>query len=269
MKQIKNLISFSGGKDSTALILWAKENLDDFDVIFCETFWDNQLTYDYIDHINKSLLNDKLIVLKSSKYQGFADMCIKKKRAPSAKARFCTEALKLKPVVDYIHNELSDFEVHLYNGIRRDESLSRSKKEEMEFDGKHFNAWIHRPLLYWSVDDVFNIHKKHNVEPNPLYKLGFGRVGCMPCIMSRNSDIKLIAKYFPEDIEKVRILEKQVGCTFFGSGKIPERFRKSIDEKTQVKIAFVDNIIKYVEDDPNQEELFEPNSCMSKYNICE
>lgn len=269
MKQIKNLISFSGGKDSTAIILWAKENLSDFDVIFCDTNWENQLTYDYIDHINKSLLNDKLIVLKSSKYEGFADMCIKKGRAPSVKARFCTEVLKLNPVVEYVHDKLNDFEVHLYNGVRRDESHSRSKMKEMEFDSKHFKSWIHRPLLTWSVDDVFDIHKKHNVEPNPLYKLGFGRVGCMPCIMSRNSEIKLIAKLFPEDVDKVRILEKQVGRTFFGSDKIPERFRKSIDEKSQVKIAFVDNIIEYVEDDPNQEELFEPSPCTSKYNICE
>lgn len=95
-----------------------------------------------------------------------------KKRAPSVKARFCTTELKLNPVVEFIHEKLSNYEVHLYNGIRADESHSRSKMEEAEFDGDYFGTWIHRPLLKWSAEDVFNIHKKYNIEPNPLYKLG-------------------------------------------------------------------------------------------------
>lgn len=77
-KKTKNIISFSGGKDSTALILWAKENLKEFDVIFCDTNWENRITYDYIQYINEILLGDRLITLKSSKYDGFADMCQKK-----------------------------------------------------------------------------------------------------------------------------------------------------------------------------------------------
>lgn len=91
----------------------------------------------------------------------------------------------------------------------------------------------------------------------------------MPCIMAKQSEIKQMAKLFPEDVEKIRDLENKLGRTFFPSNKIPERFRKDFDEKSQTKIAFIDNIIKYAEDDPNQGKMFEPISCMSKYNICE
>jgi len=133
-KTIRNIISFSGGKDSTALILWAFENLNDFEVIFCDTGWENKVTYDYIHYINKTLLRGGLIVLKSSKYEGFADMSIKRGRVPSSRVRFCTVELKLNPIVEYIQDKISEYEVHLYNGIRADESSARSKMKAKEFD---------------------------------------------------------------------------------------------------------------------------------------
>ena len=60
----KNIISFSGGKDSTALILWAKENLKNFITVFCDTMWEHAITYAYIDFINKTLLDNKLVVVR-------------------------------------------------------------------------------------------------------------------------------------------------------------------------------------------------------------
>ena len=39
---MKHIISFSGGKDSTALILWAKENLEEFITVFCDTGWEQR-----------------------------------------------------------------------------------------------------------------------------------------------------------------------------------------------------------------------------------
>lgn len=53
---MKKIISFSGGKDSTALILWAKENLEVFETVFCDTNWEHPITYKYIEYINKALL---------------------------------------------------------------------------------------------------------------------------------------------------------------------------------------------------------------------
>ena len=75
---MKKIISFSGGKDSTALILWAKENLDEFETVFCDTGWESDETYEYIQYINLMLLSGKLIVLHSKDYSSFEDLSIKK-----------------------------------------------------------------------------------------------------------------------------------------------------------------------------------------------
>lgn len=270
---MEHLISFSGGKDSTALILWAKENLESFEVIFADTGWEHPITYEYINYINQTLCDGKMIVVKSKKYDGFSDMSVKKQRVPSTKARFCTQELKLFPIHDYIHDRWTIEQlgnITMYDGRRADESFSRSKLAETVFDMDYYGCWIRRPLIKWTAQDCFDIMKRHGIEPNPLYKMGMKRVGCMPCIMSTLPEIEQISKRFPEIINKVRELENKIGRTFFGVEKIPFQHRKTSLEDGN-RVAFIDNIVNYVSDDKNQTVLFdeEPQSCMSHYSICE
>lgn len=291
---VKNIISFSGGKDSTALLLWAKENLDDYDVVWMDTGWEHDITYAYVDYIDRELIGGKLIRLKSDTYDGFADLSIKSKRVASTKARFCTKELKLKPVSKFYDTLRDDYEIHAYVGIRADESYSRSKMKEVSFDLDHLGVWIHRPLLKWSADDVFAIMKKHDIEPNPLYKMGMKRVGCMPCIMSNHKDIRKIAKRFPDVIDKIRDLENKIGKPFFSVGYIPDKYcsvSHLVDKEVKKKIndpmfgerevivkkqhtawmPTIDDVVRYVQENEEQVNLIdeEPQSCMSHYSICE
>jgi 3'-phosphoadenosine 5'-phosphosulfate sulfotransferase (PAPS reductase)/FAD synthetase len=290
----RNIVSFSGGKDSTALIIWAKDNLDDFETVWMDTGWEHPLTYGYVDYIDQELLNGNLRRLKSSEYEGFEDLAMQKGRVPSTKARFCTQKLKLEPLIEYFDTIRDDFEIHNYVGIRADESYSRSKMPECNFDLDYYGCWIHRPLLKWTADDIFAIMKKNNIEPNPLYKMGMKRVGCMPCIMSNHTDMKSIIMQFPEVIDEVRELEQKLGRSFFPPNYIPDRYcsrhqeheievTKEIDDpmfgKREVTVKkkktswypMIDDVVKYLKENPNQVEAFnrEPQSCMSHYAICE
>lgn len=261
-----NIISFSGGKDSTALILWAIENLGlhKINVVFFDTGWEHQFTYEYIDYIDNKLLKGKLIRLKSKKYDGFEDLCIKRKRVPSTNARYCTQELKIFPLKDYFKS--LNGEIHSYNGIRAEESPRRAKMEMIIWDDD-LNAYVYRPLLYWSADDVFAIHKKYNIEPNPLYKLGMLRVGCMPCIMLNHKEMINIIKNFPEIIENLKKLEKTAGRSFFPPNYIPNRF--CTGGSNGKKFPWVDDVVKYLLKNENQIEMFEMPSCMSFYGLCE
>ena len=263
-----NIISFSGGKDSTALVLWARENLIEFETVFCDTGWEHPITYAYIEYINTTILNGSLITVKSKKYEGFADLAIKKKRSPSSKARFCTEHLKLVPMRDYIYEKYSGG-VEIFLGIRADESFSRSQMTERSFDDTMYGCWVNRPLLQWSADDEFDVHKKHGIEPNSLYKLGMKRVGCMPCIMSNHGEMRSIIRQFPEVIEKLANLENTLGRTFFPPNYIPDWACTRTDEATGKKIPTIADVVLYLAANPDQEVLFEQPSCMSFYNICE
>lgn len=120
------LVSWSGGKDSQASLIWAanKYGASKIEAVFCDTGWENPITYLHVVDICKQM-GVKLTVVRNKKYKrGMVDLAIQKKRFPSPKARFCTERLKTMPMIDYI----LDIEDHciIIQGIRSDESASRS-----------------------------------------------------------------------------------------------------------------------------------------------
>ena len=268
MKKDIHIISFSGGKDSTALVLWAKENLFDFQVVFCDTKWEHPITYEYIQYINDTVLDGKLITISSDKYAGFEDMSIKRKRVPSTMARFCTQELKIFPMKKYIQ-QYKDDEVYMYVGVRADESYKRSRLSKQAFDD-YYECTMIRPLIRWTAEQCFDLMKKHGIEPNPLYKMGMKRVGCMPCIMVSKKELKEIIIRFPFVVNNLRELEVKVGSTFFPPGYVPDYACSRVTEDNKY-FPTADDVFNYIMAQDNQTELFdeEPEKCMSHYAICE
>lgn len=299
---MKHIVCFSGGKDSTALILWAKENLPEFIAVFCDTGWEHPITYAYIEEINHSLLDGTLVRLKSQKYTprkpqplhnnpsnrdlyrfqrvvhryneelgraGFVQMSLKKGRVPSPKARFCTEELKVKPMIAWL--KTIDDEITVYQGIRADESQARARMRSREWSDD-YDAWVERPLMKWSATDCFDLMKLHGVKPNPLYLMGAGRVGCFPCVMVNMRELKayLSGEVGPELKRRLFQLEPMVGRSFFEPTYIPERFCTGFDEKSRKPFPWAADVFRYIESvDEDQLPMFPTRSCMSVYNLCE
>lgn len=251
-----NVVSISGGKDSTALWLLALEKeTPNLQVIFADTGHEHPKTYEYIDYLQSELgkitivkpdfseriqnkrkyvqtkwveegvpdniIQDALSVLHPTG-NPFLDLAIWKGRMPSTRARFCTTELKVIPIMEQIYMPLFEQGKYVvsWQGVRADESYARSKLTEREDTPEGFE--IYRPLIKWTAADVFAMHDKHGIEPNPLYKEGMGRVGCMPCINSGKAEIFEIARRYPAEIERVAEMERIVakaskrgGASFF------------------------------------------------------
>jgi 3'-phosphoadenosine 5'-phosphosulfate sulfotransferase (PAPS reductase)/FAD synthetase len=161
----------------------------------------------------------------------FLDMCLVHGRFPSTRVRFCSEELKRNPLMEQVHMPLLE-EGHIvisWQGVRADESPSRAALPERDLVGagpEGGELWNYRPILQWTVEDVFTMHRKHGIDPNPLYSQGMGRVGCMPCIHANKNELLEISRRFPEEVERlakwealVRLVSKTGTATFFAMDK--------------------------------------------------
>jgi 3'-phosphoadenosine 5'-phosphosulfate sulfotransferase (PAPS reductase)/FAD synthetase len=214
-------ISFSGGKDSTAALLWMLENYShkgDINVYFSDTGWEHPLTYEYINYIEKEL---GIVVnrIKSKKYPGgFKQMVVERGVFPSRIMRFCTQELKLYPAMDYLAELQKTFSVVNVTGVRADESRARSgegiwkttfftRSKSKKIFKTAQRVTVFQPIVYWSEDDVYDYIKKSKIKINPLYMMGHRRVGCYPCIMSSIIDMRMVDD---NRIKEIRELEDEV-----------------------------------------------------------
>ncbi|MDR1897991.1 MAG: phosphoadenosine phosphosulfate reductase family protein [Prevotellaceae bacterium] len=294
---MKTIVTFSGGKDSLAALLWIRNNFTkNFTTVFCDTGWENPITYWYIEEIKEKLGLD-LVILKSKKYDGLIDLEKKKKRFPSSQRRFCTSELKSIPMIDYLLDVVKDNFI-IIQGIRGAESASRAKMEAqcnyfryyiepygqdkngkdkfhvyrrkgiLEFSKTHATE-VWRPVFAWTAQQVIDYILDNGLEPNPLYKMGFKRVGCFPCIMSANPEIYQIIERFPERITEIAEYEKECKSSFFGPDSIPKKAYK-------LNYPLITDVARYIKSEYDRGTLFDniegetAMSCMSYYSgLCE
>jgi hypothetical protein len=113
---------------------------------------------------------------------------------------------------------------------------------------------------------------KYDIKPNPLYLMGAGRVGCFPCVMINQRELKALLGFEVGNELKRRVLEieKQVGRSFFEPTYIPERFCTGFDVTSRKSFPWAQDVFRYIESvDADQLPLFPQRSCLSLYNLCE
>lgn len=254
--------------------------------------WEHPLTYKYIEEVQEQLgLN--LITVKSKKFNGMVDLTKKKSRWPSSQRRFCTSELKTIPMIDYILDEVND-DVLIIQGIRAAESAKRAemskqctyfkyyvqpygkdkngkdkyhtyrRKDVLAFRKKYADDLL-RPVFDWSAQQVIDYILENGIQPNPLYRMGYKRVGCFPCVMASQQDIYNISVQEPERISYIAGLEQQFNSSFFGPDKISSKYYKG-------EYPLISDVVRYVQSKRAGGSLFDDDvatSCMSYYGLCE
>lgn len=279
-----HVLAFSGGKDSTALYLWAIENLgrDGFIALFYDTGWEHPLTYEYVRQLPAAAGGPEILWLKPER--SMEELVLYKKTFPTRAAQFCTDELKLKTAKKFIDGLIAEgLDPVMYVGVRRDESPRRANTPEEEWDDR-YDCMKRAPLATWTVEQVWEIHRRHGVEPNPLYKLGMNRVGCMPCINSSKAELCAISQRFPEVKDKVSDLERRVnearvadgkdpGVYFFHPQTVSKGYHSSTlrtKDGSIIPACNIEDVFRWANvEEAGQAPMFEPPACQSRYGLCE
>lgn len=128
-------------------------------------------------------------------------------------------------------------------------------------------------MFDWSAQQVIDYILAAGLEPNPLYRMGYKRVGCWPCVMANQRDILNISRQSPERIDYIAQLEQELqnkdrrSSSFFGPDKIPAHASVSGNKYPDIR-----DVVRYVEWQNATVSLFDDDtatSCMSYYGLCE
>lgn len=281
--------------------------------IFCDTGNEHQAVYEYLDYLEQALdikiirlkadfseqIANKRMFIARDQRKGrkngkrlrwsnkakrralaalhptgnpFLDLCMWKGRFPSRKAQFCTEELKRNMAVSFQLDLVdSGHQVLSWQGVRRDESLNRRNAKKIERIGG--GIWTFRPIVEWSAAQVFEFCAQRGIQPNPLYKQGMSRVGCMPCINVNKAELKQIALRFPEALEEkaeweriVAACSKRMAATFIPApGITPD----------QAKNNTIWHVVEWAKTTRGGKQfdllgdLADSSACSSAYGLCE
>jgi 3'-phosphoadenosine 5'-phosphosulfate sulfotransferase (PAPS reductase)/FAD synthetase len=209
---MNNIISLSGGKDSTAMLLMMLEEKISIDyIIFFDTGWDFPEMIKHIDKLEK-YIGREIIRLK---YKISFDELFKKYGFASFKLRWCTYRK-----VDTLNRFCRKYKpCTIFIGFSFDER-KRIKK----------TIGYCYPLIDWKITekDALNYCYKKGFDWNGLYK-HFRRVSCWCCPLQPLKELKALWLYFPKYWVELLKMQEQSSYQFrldYTLEQLDERFRR-------------------------------------------
>ena len=143
--------------------------------------------------------------------------------------RWCSAYLKIMVADTVLRNMNSvaanltktrkNIKLLIVSGERRGESVGRSKYNEIEIHrtnavSKHHRT-VHqwRPVIDYSERDIWEVRKRHKVNPHPCYRAGWNRCSCAMCIFSTPQLFAGIRELYPKEYALLCQDEKVLGFT--------------------------------------------------------
>jgi phosphoadenosine phosphosulfate reductase len=191
------VLAYSGGKDSDVLLDLAIKSGAPFRVEHNHTTVDAPQTVYHIREVFARLESQRVSTKINMPDVTMWDLIVKKGIPPTRKIRYCCEHLKESCFNDR----------HLMTGVRWKEShnrkqrglheyLHRNKDKRIVFfdenDEAHKltgicqmrNRIVTNPIIDWSDTDIWDYINDNEIKVNPLYAMGYTRVGCVCCPLS-------------------------------------------------------------------------------------
>ncbi|MCX9014761.1 MAG: phosphoadenosine phosphosulfate reductase family protein [Candidatus Methanoperedens sp.] len=193
-------VSFSGGKDSlVTLDLTRKAIKKPVKVFFANTGIEFPETIEFIRNYSKENNLDIIEVeVKEAFWEALPDF-----GPPAKDFRWCCKVCKLAPINSVIEECVSKHGKCLtIDGKRKYESFARARiapKEENPFIPGQVSVF---PIRNWRAIEVWLYIYFRNLEYNPLYDMGFERVGCWLCPAELGAEYYRFGQLHPELFER-------------------------------------------------------------------
>lgn len=199
------VVSFSGGKDSTVTADLSVRALSDPSLvhIFGNTTLEFPQTLEYAERFRRN--NPKTIFkVAVNKEQDFYTVC-EDIGPPARMLRWCCSMFKTGPITRVINSMYRDKDILSFYGIRKCESVSRSRYNRVEDDAETVKIQkqkVASPIFSWKDLDIWLYILGENIDFNDAYRLGYDRIGCWCCPNNNDRAQFLSQIYMPKESEK-------------------------------------------------------------------
>jgi 3'-phosphoadenosine 5'-phosphosulfate sulfotransferase (PAPS reductase)/FAD synthetase len=234
MREVRHVLSLSGGKDSAALAIYLRDRVPEMEYIFHDTGKELPETYEYIERLEAILGRG---VTKTTVKDSF-DKWLKVYGGmlPSNHRRWCTKMLKLKPFEDYI----GDDPVLNYVGLRADE-------KRVGYISHKANITAVYPFREDGLirEDIIRILEESGLGLPRYMDWGRTRSGCYFCFYQQSIEWVRLKQNHPELFERAKEYEERSvlqGEEFFWTKdeplrdlERPERMQEIVDAWEQAQ----------------------------------
>lgn len=186
-------LAYSGGKDSTVLLDLARRSGVKFDAHY------NLTTVDPPELVR--FIRTQPDVIIESPEKTMWELIIESRMPPTRIARYCCQILK----------ERGGSGRKVLTGVRRAESVKRSKRQQVETCFKDGTKQYFHPIFHWSDADVWEYIHSQNLPYCSLYDEGFRRLGCICCPMQGGKGMIRDGERWPKyKAQYIRTFQKMI-----------------------------------------------------------
>jgi 3'-phosphoadenosine 5'-phosphosulfate sulfotransferase (PAPS reductase)/FAD synthetase len=212
-KEVRHILSLSGGKDSAALAVYMRDRVPEMEYVFHDTEKELPETYEYLDRLAAVL--GKPIHSTRPDYSFEKWLEVYGGMIPSSQRRWCTRMLKLKPFEDFV----GDNPVVNYVGLRADEEREGfiSHKPNIKTVFPFRDDGLVRA-------DIVRILEDSGLGLPTFTKWGRTRSGCYFCFYQQKIEWVRLMEAHPDLFEQAKHYEyanKKNGNAFYWSGDEP------------------------------------------------
>lgn len=208
------IVSFSGGKDSQVVLDLVSRVVptEDFIVIYSDTGYELPPSLKLYDEVKEYY---------TAKYPNLNFYTAKNHQpvlyywdeigAPSRIHRWCCSIMKSAPLTRLLKDLVGKGKqpnALLFDGVRAEESPSRSTRSRTGRNVKHNKIINVSPILEWSAIEIYLYILLNNLPINAAYRKGLSRVGCVICPYSSTWSEELCGQLYPDTlapfVQKIR-----------------------------------------------------------------
>jgi hypothetical protein len=200
----RHILGISGGRDSAALAVYMRENHPELDIeyFFTDTGKELEEVYQFLDRL-EGFLGKPIIRLNPDRDFEFW-LREYKHFLPSPQTRWCTRQLKLRPLEQWLREDLdAGVIVNSYVAIRADE-MGREG-----YQSPHENMHVHFPLQAAGIDKAGVIETLVSAGVGePEYYKWRSRSGCTFCFFQQKIEWVRLSREHPDSFEEAKQFEK-------------------------------------------------------------